>query len=396
MKTLRIGVVTPAIRAEDEAFCIPAIDNLIAGLAARGHAVTVVTLRHPSHVRPYRLGAVTVHPVGAYLERGLRRIPLFARAIARLRRAGPFDVLHALWAHEPGAVAAAAALRARGRGRTPVLTSILGGELERFDALGYGGQRTAASRLMIERALAAADAVSVGSAWLAARVRRQTGGAVLPLVLPLGVDVARFAPCASDGDPSENAASAADDAPTLDGDPALLQVASLIPIKDQATLLRAFERVHRRRPGARLHLVGADTDLIPGRPPSGPRLTALARALGVADAVRLHGAVDHARLPALYRSADLFVLSSRFESQCMAALEAAACGARVVGTAVGVLPALGVPTARPGDAADLARAIDAGLRKPQPALTDAVRARFALDAALDRVERIYARLAATC
>src|SRR5262249_48955804 len=56
-----------------------------------------------------------------------------------------------------------------------------------------------------------------------------------------------------------------------------------------------------------------------------------------------------------------FVVSSRHEAQCMVALEAAACGVPVVGTHVGVIPELGRPTARVGDAIALAELLAASL-----------------------------------
>jgi glycosyltransferase involved in cell wall biosynthesis len=96
-----------------------------------------------------------------------------------------------------------------------------------------------------------------------------------------------------------------------------------------------------------------------GDGPLRPELEALAGRLGVFSYVTLHGAVAHDRLPAYYRAADVAVLSSRFESQSMVALEAAACGRATVGTAVGVLPELvgeGL-TVRIGDQHALAAAV---------------------------------------
>jgi glycosyltransferase involved in cell wall biosynthesis len=61
-------------------------------------------------------------------------------------------------------------------------------------------------------------------------------------------------------------------------------------------------------------------------------------------------------MPRAYQRADLFVLSSRHEAQGMVALEAAACGVPLVGTAVGVIPELepAARIARVGDAGGLA------------------------------------------
>jgi len=81
-------------------------------------------------------------------------------------------------------------------------------------------------------------------------------------------------------------------------------------------MLRAFALLARAYPGARLEIAG-----------DGPRrasLASLAGELGVASRVRFLGAVPHHELPAVYARAELCVLSSRFESQGMVVLEAAA------------------------------------------------------------------------
>ena len=86
--------------------------------------------------------------------------------------------------------------------------------------------------------------------------------------------------------------------------------------------------------------------------PGGSSLRAIARAarrrcsrleadiarFGLADRVTLRGAVAAQRLAALYASADLFVLPSRFEGYGMAYAEAIAHGVPVVGTTAGAIP----------------------------------------------------------
>ena len=66
-----------------------------------------------------------------------------------------------------------------------------------------------------------------------------------------------------------------------------------------------------------------------------PRLIAQ---LGLADAVKLMGAVDEADKPALYRGAAAFVYPSRYEGFGLPPLEAMACGTPVITTTCGSLP----------------------------------------------------------
>jgi glycosyltransferase involved in cell wall biosynthesis len=115
-------------------------------------------------------------------------------------------------------------------------------------------------------------------------------------------------------------------------------------------MLHAFARIVVVSPQTQLHIVGDG--------PLRPALQQLAEQLAIADRINWHGDVAHHQLPEYYRAADLFLLSSRYESQSLVVLEAAACGLPSVGTAVGLLPEL-VPivTSVPiGDAAALADA----------------------------------------
>ncbi|MEX1024871.1 MAG: glycosyltransferase [Planctomycetota bacterium] len=85
--------------------------------------------------------------------------------------------------------------------------------------------------------------------------------------------------------------------------------------------------------------------LIAGGPPADElradeharELQALARELGVEDRVRLLGAVDHHRIPALLRSASVVCCTPWYEPFGLVAVEAMASGVPVVATAVGGL-----------------------------------------------------------
>lgn len=104
----------------------------------------------------------------------------------------------------------------------------------------------------------------------------------------------------------------------------LLWIARPVPFKDGPLLLRAFQRVHRQMPTARLVLVGDA---------SHTALPALAAALGIADAVRWAGNVTHDHLPALYQLATLYTHSSYYEGLGVVMLEAHASGLPIVSTA---------------------------------------------------------------
>jgi glycosyltransferase involved in cell wall biosynthesis len=113
----------------------------------------------------------------------------------------------------------------------------------------------------------------------------------------------------------------------LPHEPSLLAMGSLAPKKGFDVLLQAFRLVRQRVPEARLTIAGDG--------PEGPRLVALASALGIADAIAFPGVVTGEAKPALFACARAFVSSSRREPFANANLEAMAAGRPIVATRVG-------------------------------------------------------------
>jgi glycosyltransferase involved in cell wall biosynthesis len=104
------------------------------------------------------------------------------------------------------------------------------------------------------------------------------------------------------------------------GQPALLWVGRLDDNKDPLTVLSAFERALAHLPAAELTMAFSESSLL-------PRVRArLAASPALRARVHLAGRIDHAAMPALYASADLFVLGSHHEGSGYALLEALACG----------------------------------------------------------------------
>ena len=141
--------------------------------------------------------------------------------------------------------------------------------------------------------------------------------------------------------------------------PVLLGVGRFVPAKDFATLLRAFASVRERR-ATRLVILGEGQ--LRGD------LTSLAKALGVAEHVRMPGYVTN---PFPYmRQAAVFVLSSANEGFGNVIIEALACGTPVVSTEAGgaaaeILDGSSYGALVPvGDAAAMASAIEETLDHP--------------------------------
>lgn len=333
-RILRIGLVVPGFSASEEDWCIPALLTLVRVLAQRAE-VRVFAIRWPDQCRDYGVHGATVHAFGGGAAKTWSRAALLARALGHIVRAGrrePFDVLHGFWADEPGTLAV---LAARWLG-IPAVVSLMGGELVHLRDIGYGAQRSPIARTLVWTALRKATVVTVGSTHLAELARPRVHDGRLRL-LPLGVDTSMFRP-ASQTDSSRS------------GPKRLIHVASLTPVKNQALLLGAVRRVVDRIPDLQLHMIGDG--------PMRARLGEAISALALHQNVTMRGEIVHHHLPDAYRDADVCVSSSRFESQAMVALEAAACGVPSVGTAVGILPDLGAAArAVPHDEVALADAI---------------------------------------
>ncbi len=373
---MRIGILTPGFSSDAADWAIPALQHLVA-LLARRHDVRVLATRYPHRRGRYELLGAEVIPLGGAARRGLGSAQIWLHTLRVLRREHqhrPFDLLHAFWANEAGMLAALA-------GRLldlPALVSIAGGELVGFQDIGYGGQLSRIERLKTRLALSLATVVTGGSAYLLELARLSLPRTAGFRLAPLGVSTDLFYP----------------EGQRVTGGPArLIHVASLTPAKDQDTLLYAVADVISRGLQVQLDVIG-----------EGPRqgeLQSLAASLDLASVIQFHGKVRHDQLGSCYRRADLFVLSSRHEAQCMAVLEAAACGLPVVGTAVGVVAELApqagiaVPV---GSAAGLADGISSLLRdRPrrlemgQRAL-ERVKKSYDLQVSTDRFEKIYQQI----
>src|SRR5712692_2680118 len=330
---MRIGLVVPGFSADPGDWCIPALRHLVVRLAGAAD-VHIFALRYPARRRPYEVFGAQVTALGGAEATGGRSAGLWQRtasAVVAEHRRRPFDVLHAFWAGEPGFVTALL-------GRTlriPTVVSIAGGELARLRDIGYGGLLRRLERIKTRLALRLAGGVTAGSALAVESAQRflPAHSACRARRVPLGVDLAMFAPVVQ---------------PRNDGPTRILHVASLCGVKDQATLLSAAAALRERGCAFQLDVVGSG--------PLEPELRSLARSLGLSGSICWRGAVSHDQMPQAYRQAQVFVLSSRHEAQGMVALEAAACGVPVVGTAVGVIPELrpGARNIRVGDAGGLA------------------------------------------
>ncbi|MET9765342.1 glycosyltransferase [Streptomyces sp. NPDC006372] len=139
-------------------------------------------------------------------------------------------------------------------------------------------------------------------------------------VVPCGVDAGHFRPgAAPDGVPARRERHR------------LLACGRLVPRKGYDQAVRALAGI----PDTELLIAGGPPAGLLDDDPEAQRLRRLARSAGVADRVRMLGAVDPAVMPALIGSADLVLCTPVYEPFGIVPLEAMACGVPVVATDVG-------------------------------------------------------------
>ncbi|WP_116809863.1 glycosyltransferase family 4 protein [Steroidobacter cummioxidans] len=322
---MKIALIVPGgVDASGEYRVIPALLALIRRLSLH-HQVHVFALIQEPQPRSWDLLGARIHNIGVRHTR-IRAV----RAIRAEHRAGPFDVVHAIFSGSPGLIAVSAAWMLG----IPSLVHLGGGELVALADIGYGGRLTWRGRVREALVLRAAFAVSAPSAPM---IDRLGSLGIAARRIPLGVDTEIWTP----SEPRRRDIS----------QPAkLIHTASLNRVKDQPTLLLALARLRDRSIDFEMDVVGTDT--------LNGEMQRLSHSLSLSNNVRFRGFLPQQPLRALMQSAHLMMMSSQHEAGPVAMIEAAMTGVPTVGSAVGHI-AEWAPTAavavRPGDAESLAR-----------------------------------------
>ena len=314
-RRLRIALVVPYFPLERYEKGFPHVMDTIERLAQTCD-IDVVSLRDSTAHGAYKMAGTRARRLGLRHARGpagrARVLAGGIREVLRMHRRSPIDVVHAVGIDEPGAVATVSARLLR----RPSIATVVGGELVAFPDLWYGAALARGGRWTNALTLRLATAVTVGSVEMCEMVKRHGRDAML---LPLGVDVARFAPAADGG--------------SVKTERRVIFCGALEAIKQPALALRTFALLAAERQDLRLDIYGDGT--------LRAYLEELTSSLGVRDRVTFHGHASHLDMPAAYAGAWVLLITSRFESQCVVALEAMASAVPIVSTKVGLMPELG-------------------------------------------------------
>ncbi|HEV7605720.1 MAG TPA: glycosyltransferase family 4 protein [Steroidobacteraceae bacterium] len=239
-----------------------------------------------------------------------------------------FDLVHSHSTYPSGLVGVIAGKLFR----IPVLVSLDAAETVAIPEIGFGdllnSRRMKLNCFVLDRA----NVITVLTGYQGSFVNRNLGKDYRLKVIPRGVDLTRFT--FSNREPGRQVR--------------FLNVAYLHPVKDQITLLKCFSLLCRHL-DCKLTIVGRDL--------SNGELKKLCLSLGLADRVRFEEHVPHSGIQEFYRSADVLLHTSLFESQGIVVAEALAEGVLVCGTHVGLMADLSdrcCVTVEPGQASALA------------------------------------------
>ena len=338
---MKILLIVPGgVDQSGEKRVVPAILNLIEGLAKR-HDLLVITLEQYPQPCSYELLGAKVVNLGQQTRlrfSGAIMLNRLWRILKVLQDWGKPDLIHAIWANRVGLSACLLGQLIQ----RPSLISFWGGELVSLPEINYGAQRHWRGKLNLQVILKLAAQLSIASQ--ASRKQLQQKSSREALYIPLGPKKALFYRHV---------------ARPLTEPIRLLHIGSINLVKDQKTLLQALSLLQKQ--GLSFHLDWVGEDTLDGA------LQALVTELGLSKQVYFHDFLPTSQVAALCHQAHLYVHSALHESQCVAVCEAALAGVPTVGTAVGLIAelapeaAIAVPV---GDIKALAEGIKSLIQNP--------------------------------
>lgn len=292
--------------------------NLAAELARQRHRVHLFTRTTPFGAWDYASGVILhkitpdreddLHPASLYTDWPAEALQAFVSHVLDVIATEGLDVLHFHYA-VPFAFAAAEVRRRLGQG-APLLVGTLHGT----DVTVHGKDPVKGPQLaQTLRHMDALTTVSASHARLAADV---FGLPTWPEVILNFVDLSRFRPRGhTQRDPNTHSR------------PKIVHVSNFRPVKDPQSMARIFVGIQEQME-AELWLIGDGQEM--------EALKSIFQQSGFENDVHYWGL--QCDVAPLLAQTDLLLMTSLYESFCLAALEAMACGVPVLATKVGGLP----------------------------------------------------------
>ena len=347
MNILHLATTYPLHEADSSAAFV---ESLVEATCRRGHEVHVLLPYHPELAlqrpnRKARLHSFRTTPLKRWhpwgyaqaltADRALRwdayaatpfAVVSAARAVRRILRTTPIDIVHADWLVPAGPIVAWA-LRDQ---KQQMVISCHGSGVFLAEKRGWAAS---AAKWSAQRAAA----ITACSNDLTRRAAHITGRDDAQWI-PYGVEVERFRPLDPETRADKRQAFGASFGASPDN-PWVLAVGRLVYKKGFENLVRSLAVTRRSVPGAELIVVGDG--------PLRRELQQAATEVGVADAVHLVGALPHADIADLYAAADVIAVPSvhgpggNVDGLPNVFLEGLASGTAVVASRIAGIPDIG-------------------------------------------------------
>jgi glycosyltransferase involved in cell wall biosynthesis len=236
------------------------------------------------------------------------RMVSFFRTFHRHHRVRSFQAVHGFWVLPGGLLAVLA-------GRIfsiKSIVSILGGDAIALPEIKYGQLRNPFSRRLIFMTLKHADEVNALTNYLVNNLRRAGFSRDGIRIIPWGIDTQMFWYLEKE----------------LQRPVRFLHIGNLHPVKDQETLLKAFNIISKTIDST-LTIIGEGI-LKPG-------ILALIDSFQLQERVTILNPIPYEQLPGYYHQADILLHTSLSEGQCEVVTEAMSAGVLVCGTKAGLM-----------------------------------------------------------
>jgi glycosyltransferase involved in cell wall biosynthesis len=303
IKRHRIAVIVPGgIGTGADNLGVPVLERQIR-LLAKDFDITVFSLFPVNRdFRPENFKIVSITSRNAIVK----STALWS-AFRKLHRQDKFHAIHGFWALPSGFLAVLLGKYFHVKS----VVSVLGGDAIALPQIQYGLMRNTLTRKLILWTLRHASHTTALTAFLSDNLG-QYGLKRKPEIVPWGIDTKLFAYKKR----------------SITTPIRFLHVGNLSPVKDQATLLKAFRLVQSQIP-SQLTIIGEGI--------LEAEVRRLIKELDVEDHVAIVPPMRYESLPAYYSNADVLLHTSLSEGQSEVVTEAMSCGLLVCGTKVGLM-----------------------------------------------------------
>ncbi len=287
----------------------PALHNLVSRLAAE-HEITVFSIlpSNPDFIsKNFRFQSAARWIPNTWLRMAILVVLFIVDHIIKR-----YQLIHGIWIY-PAATIAVVLGRLLGINS---IASAHGGEAAAIPEINYGNMLGGRSKKWTLWTCHKATSLNFISEFQATQMQNHGLRRKNYTVIPFGVDTQIFYPAQKQ--PIDKIR--------------ILHVANLTEVKDQETLLRAFNEIRRKHP-AELRMIGPDH--------LNGKLQRLVQEFKLDDCVTFDGAVPYADVHKQFHWADIMLHTSLYEGLPATIIEAMASGLPVVSTPVGIVADLG-------------------------------------------------------